>query len=211
MNVVAFPKRGAARTIAQGRDAEVLHRIGDPGIAATIWQRRPQPEFVDWLAGLPPARLPRLRTLATIEAVEAGVQAACDLAATPRGRFRDMLAGDIAALAYITAEITGATLLHLRLEAIGNNACRKFHVDQMRARMLCTYRGSGTQLALPGQEDRPLNVATGSALLLRGALWPDEGTELLHRSPPIEGTGETRLLAVIDPAADHQTDTRDIH
>lgn len=55
--------------------------------------------------------------------------------------------------------------------------------------MLCTYRGSGTQLALPGREDRPLDVATGSGLLMRRALWPGEGTELLHRSPSIEGSG----------------------
>ena len=109
------------------------------------------------------------------------------------------------------SEITGAPLLHLRLEAIGSNACRKIHVYQMRARMLCTYCSSRTQLALPGQEGRPLDVATGSALLIRGALWPGEGTEPLHRSPPIEGSGETRLLAVIDPASDQQTNINDTH
>ncbi|SEU07943.1 hypothetical protein SAMN04489858_12426 [Paracoccus homiensis] len=77
--------------------------------------------------------------------------------------------------------------------------------------MLRTYRGSGTQLALPGREDRPLDVATDSGLLIRGALRPGEGTEPLHRSPPLEGSGETRLLAVIDPASDQQTDIHHTH
>ncbi|NBZ89164.1 DUF1826 domain-containing protein [Stagnihabitans tardus] len=32
----------------------------------------------------------------------------------------------------------------------------------------------------------------------RGTLWPGEDCGLLHRSPPIAGTGETRLLLVIE-------------
>ncbi|MEW7008160.1 DUF1826 domain-containing protein [Lentilitoribacter sp. EG35] len=29
---------------------------------------------------------------------------------------------------------------------------------------------------------------------------------LLHRSPPIDGTGETRLLLVLDPVSDPEND-----
>ncbi|WP_461406132.1 DUF1826 domain-containing protein [Falsiruegeria mediterranea] len=37
-------------------------------------------------------------------------------------------------------------------------------------------------------------------ILLRGTLWPDQSkSRLVHRSPPIEGTGEARLLLVLDP------------
>jgi hypothetical protein len=43
-------------------------------------------------------------------------------------------------------------------------------------------------------------VATGAPILLRGTLWPgDPPSGLMHRSPPIEGTGETRLVLVLDP------------
>ena len=61
-----------------------------------------------------------------------------------------MLAGDVAALAFIMAEVMRSPLLHLRLEAVSTDACRRFHIDNMTARMLCTYRGAGTQLAQPG-------------------------------------------------------------
>ncbi|ESQ13779.1 MAG: hypothetical protein N838_33160, partial [Thiohalocapsa sp. PB-PSB1] len=43
-------------------------------------------------------------------------------------------------------------------------------------------------------------VPTGAPILLRGTLWPEQPKSgLLHRSPPIEGSGETRLLLVLDP------------
>ncbi|MFV0336230.1 MAG: hypothetical protein ACK5JR_19415 [Tropicimonas sp.] len=84
-----------------------------------------------------PENLLRLRSTVTVGAVETCVHAACDMVETPPGRFRDMLASDIAALGLIMTEVMDAPLL--------------------------------------------------------------------HRSPPIEGTGETRLLAVIDPASDHAT------
>lgn len=199
-----IPLRAEAQAILQARDAAVLGRIEAPGVAAAIWQRAPAPEFADWIEALPAARLPRLRTLADVGAVEGCVQAACDIAGTPPGRMRDMLAGDIAALAVIMAEVMRSPLLYLRLDAVSTDACRRFHVDNVTARMLCTYRGAGTQLARPGQEQAAQDVATGTAVILRGALWPGrEATALLHRSPPIGGTGQTRLLLVIDPASEH--------
>ncbi|MFT3691023.1 DUF1826 domain-containing protein [Paenirhodobacter sp.] len=206
-NVVPFRGLTEARAILQARDPSVLRQIAAPGIAAAIWQRAPAKEFTDWIEALPPGHLPRLRTIADVGAVESCVQAACDMMGTPSGTMRDMLAGDIAALAFIMAEVMQSPLLHLRLDAISTDACRRFHVDNMTARMLCTYRGAGTQLAQPGQEQAPQDVAPGAAAILRGTLWPgQEATALLHRSPPIGGTGQTRLLLVIDPASEHRPD-----
>ena len=94
--------------------------------------------------------------------------------------------------------------LRLRLEAvIQTNACRKFHIDAITARLVCTYRGTGTQygISTDGHDpDRVFTVPTGAPILLRGTLWPGRPPSgLLHRSPPIEGTGETRLVLVFDP------------
>ncbi|MEX0305155.1 MAG: DUF1826 domain-containing protein [Leisingera sp.] len=205
MNVVDFPTRSEACSVLQARDASALSGIKQPGVAAAIWQRDPAPEFASWISGLPPEKLPKLRSLVGVGALEGCIQAACSLAGTPAGPERDMLAGDIAALGFLMSEIMETPLLHVRLEVVTTNACRRFHVDNMTARLLCTYRGTGTQLAQPGAEAAPLSVSPGSAVLLRGRRWPGkEQTALLHRSPPIEGTGETRFLAVIDPAMDHE-------
>jgi G3E family GTPase len=44
---------------------------------------------------------------------------------------------------------------------------------------------------------------TGSPIMLRGTLWPQQPNKsVLHHSPPIEGTGETRLVLVLDPIFD---------
>lgn len=206
-NVVPFGGPSEARAILQARDPSVLQQIGAPGIAAVIWQRRPLPEFLDWINALPVEDLPRVRTLVTVGAVEDCVQAACEKAGTPRGPMRDMLASDIAALGFIMSEVMRAPLMHLRLDVVTTDACRRFHIDNMTARMLCTYRGAGTQLAQPGQEQAPLDMTTGAAAILRGALWPGrEKTGLLHRSPPIAGTGQNRLLLVLDPGSDYRPD-----
>ena len=205
MNVIAYPTTAEARSVLQGRDASILQGIKQPGVAAAIWQREPSSEFSNWVANLSPENLPQLRSLVAVSAVEGCIHAACNLAGTPAGPQRDVLASDIAALGYLMGEIMETSLLHLRVAAVSGNACRRFHVDNMTSRLTCTYRGTGTQLAQPGEEASPMTVSTASAVLLRGARWPgDEETGLLHRSPPIEGTGETRMVVVIDPAADHE-------
>lgn len=125
----------------------------------------------------------------------------------PRGRMRDLIASDIAALGFIMSEVMCARLLHLRLDVVSTDACRRFHIDNMTARMLCTYRGNGTQVAQPIREQAPLELTTRAAAILRGALWPGRAkTGLLHRSPPISGAGQNRLLLVIDPGADYRPD-----
>jgi len=67
-------------------------------------------------------------------------------------------------------------------------------------------RGDGAAgLHLQGHRHaiRHLDRPTGAPILLRGTLWPEHPRSgLLHRSPPIEGTGETRLVLVLDPVDD---------
>ena len=47
------------------------------------------------------------------------------------------------------------------------------------------------------------DVPTSSPIVMRGTLWPTkESSGFLHRSPPIEGSGKTRLLLVLDPISD---------
>ncbi|WP_418304185.1 DUF1826 domain-containing protein [Paracoccus indicus] len=69
---------------------------------------------------------------------------------------------------------------------------------------MCTYRGIGTQLVQPGQEDAPAQLSTGAAMIMHRARWGK--VSLLHRAPPIMGTAEVRSLLAIDPANDHQGD-----
>jgi len=116
---------------------------------------------------------------------------------------RDLLIGDIAAQADLFAHVMAAPYLRLRLDVIETNACRRFHIDAVVARLICTYRGTGTQYGTSRDGNDPVDiytVPTGSPIVLRGTTWPETpAMGLRHRSPPIEGTGETRLVLVLDP------------
>ena len=130
----------------------------------------------------------------------------CDAHDTPAGPERDLLIDDIGTLAEIFAGVTGAPYLRLRLDVVTTNACRKFHVDSLKLRLICTYRGTGTQYGTSLGDTQPTHiftVPTGAPTIMRGKLFAEHpATGLMHRSPPIEGTGETRLVLVLDPIED---------
>lgn len=198
--------RDAAVGVGVADTPEGLRAIRHPGCAAAIWRRQTLPGFRAWIDGLDPACLPRARIILPAEAVRAAVAQVCQASGTPEGPERDMLIDDIAALAGIFSGILRAPWLRLRLDVVTTDACRRFHVDAVTARLICTYRGTGTQYGVStdgAAPSRVFTVPTGAALILRGTLWPQGArTGLLHRSPPIEGTGETRLVLVLDPVDD---------
>jgi hypothetical protein len=191
-----------AAGIGRGPEPEALAAIARPGKAAALWERDLPLGFATWIDALPPARLPVLRAAGAPSALLPHLeQAASHLPPDP---WRDFLLADILDLAHRFARILGTRTLRLRLEAIDDDACRRFHVDRVRARLLCTYRGAGTELAHPapaGETPEPLErLQSGTVAILRGTLWSHrEATGLLHRSPPFGRGDTTRLLLVLDP------------
>ncbi|WP_333835220.1 DUF1826 domain-containing protein [Rubrimonas sp.] len=192
----------SATRVLHVAEPECLLRIGEIGVAAAIWRRAPDPVFAAWIDALPPERLPSLRAAMPHSLAGEAVIAACDGAGLSPGRERDLLAGDVAALALLFARAARAPMIRLRLDVVRTDSCRKFHVDNVRLRLLCTYRGPGADYGVAPRGETPDRIdraPRGAAALFRGRRWPGETTGLVHRSPPIEGTGETRLLLVIDP------------
>jgi len=185
---------------------EGLAAIRRPDCAAAIWRRRPLPGFQSWIDGLEPERLPNARVILRAEDVRETASQIFDIAGTPDGAERETLIDDASALADLFAGLMDTDYLRLRFDVVTTNACTKFHVDTVKARLVCTYRGTGTQygIAADGVEPRRVfTMPTGAPILLRGRLWPESPKSgLLHRSPQIEGTGETRLVLVLDAVDD---------
>jgi len=185
---------------------EGLSAIHRQGCAAAIWRRHPLTSFQSWIDALEPEQLPRARVILRPEDVREATRKICDSCKMPETSERKRLIDDTAALADIFAELMRAKYLRLRFDVVTTNACRKFHIDAVTARLVCTYRGTGTQygVSTDGAEPRHIfTVPTGAPILLRGTLWPQRPSSgLLHRSPPIEGTGETRAVLVLDPIDD---------
>lgn len=180
-----------------------LHR---PGCAATIWRRQPLDGFQSWLDSVDPELLPQARVILRADQAHDAVQQICETCGTPDCAERRRLIEDIAALADIFSGLMDTSHLRLRLDVVTNNLCGMFHVDAVTARLICTYRGPGTQYGVStngAEPKRVFSVPTGSPFLMRGTRWPDgPASGLLHRSPPIAGTGETRLLLVLDPVVE---------
>lgn len=192
--------------VAVAETPEDLSGLLRPDCPAIVWDREPLARFQQWIDDLAPGQLPRTRTILRTADVREATAKVCELCGTPDCAERSLLIDDVAALAHIFAGLMHAPYLQLRLDVVTTNACRKFHIDAVTARFVCTYRGMGTQYALAtdtAEQGRISTVPTGSPILLRGTLWPEKpNAGLLHRSPPIEGTGETRLLLVLDPVCD---------
>lgn len=194
-----FPIAGMA---VEGSADATLADIRQPEVALAVW-RRPLDEAVStWLDALSPESLPHRRFVCDRRTAPDVVEAAC--AEMPAGPERDALVEDVASLIERFSAILIAPRLRVRLEAIEGDACRRFHQDAVSARMLCTYRGPATEWghAERGAEPEAIHsLRRGDVGILKGSRWrgaPEH--RIVHRSPPIAGTGLARLLLVVDPA-----------
>lgn len=112
-----------------------------------------------------------------------------------------LLVEDMLALARRYQQVSGVHELRFRLEKIDHDSCRRFHVDQVPLRMLCTYAGPGVQWR-HASDQLIHKTPTGWLTLLKGRLYPgwDAAQAVLHRSPPLSGLKMpvTRLLLTLD-------------
>lgn len=212
MNYIRKYVEDAAIGVAVAERPEALDVFFAQGVAAAIWQRRLQSGFQEWIDGLDPRHLPSCRVILKPDDVGYVVTQICESAIVRSSAWRDSLIADISVLTEIFAGMMQAPYLRLRLDVVDTDACRKFHIDSVTARLICTYRGTGTQygISTDGTEPDPVfTVPTGCPILLRGTLWPKPPRSgLLHRSPPIAGSGETRLVLVLDPVDSPEEEAR---
>ncbi|MBI6630825.1 DUF1826 domain-containing protein [Pontibaca salina] len=208
MNPAREVVKDAVIGVGVAKSPETLSVIRSPSCAAAIWPRQQVPEFQTWIDALDPEELPRARMILRPDAVRDAALQICEASRTPAGAERDRLVDDIAALADVFSGVMRAKWLRLRLDVVTTNACWKFHTDAVTARLICTYRGTGTQYGIStdgAEPGRIFTVPAGSPILMRGTLWPEHPKSgLLHRSPPISGTGETRSVLVLDPIDDRE-------
>jgi hypothetical protein len=192
-----------------------LTRIFAPEIQLAQWRRPAEPVIANWLdehardlgsglrQTLAPGQMP-------------------DLGRLPAGAGRAALAADIVLLAEILGELLDAPTIGFRLEVVGKAMCPRLHVDRVGIRLLCTYRGPGTEWVEDAAVDRRfLGAASGglpddvsgllpaghriesippfAVALLKGSLWQgNEGRGIVHRSPAITATEAPRVLLAMD-------------
>ncbi len=114
------------------------------------------------------------------------------------GEVTGILLGDVA---MVLAQVSRVRpLFQLRLEHVTDDACRRFHKDNTHLRLITTYTGPGTQWIqkTDGVQSPELNtLAPFDMAIFRGQRSGGHET-VFHRSPPIKGSGLSRLVMVID-------------
>lgn len=186
-----------AAHMASDHSPAVFAALHDPAINLVVWQRTLAEDLRCALARIDLCCARDLRlTLALPDHADQLGQALRD-AGWPGAA----LAADIDDLARRFAAVMACPAVELRLEVVRGDACRKFHADYVPARLVTTYLGPGTDW-LPdgaGDERAARRLAAGVVGLFKGRTWPTD-TPIIHRSPPIAGTGQARVVLVINPA-----------
>lgn len=197
----AFPSHVAAST-----SSKILSAICDPDINIAIWQR----SSIAALESLDLAMLSDIRFTSSIGMLPDMLQREMAAAGYRLRIARHSLASDILSLANHFSTAMSLSKVEVRLEVITTDACYKYHADWVSARLITTYFGQGTQWISNEDAARHRegvsvetlfhnNIATGDVALFKGRVWSDNAPAI-HRSPPIEGSGEMRLILVINPS-----------
>ena len=132
------------------------------------------------------------------------------------------IAPDVVCLAELYADLLGCEAIGLRYEVVDGAMCPGFHVDRTGIRLLCTYRGPGTQWIDDRHADRSKlgpgsgglpdhlsglfgpgtqvqEAALGDVVLLKGSIWQgNEGRGAIHRSPAVDLAQAPRVLVAMD-------------
>ncbi len=192
--------------VTMGEAPDALAAIADPAINLAIWQRRLAPGLVAAAGQLAHGAAGEIRLNVAVDGVAVAVSRALVTAGWPPVT---ALVADVAELARLAAAHMKTAALDLRLEVITGDACRKFHADHVPLRLITSYAGPGSQwLANADAEALAAGVLldrldlrqllAGEVALFKGKLLTDR--PIIHRSPPIAGTRQRRLVLVINPA-----------
>jgi hypothetical protein len=176
-----------------------LDSILEPCVQLALW-RRPRPASLAWIDTLDWTEID------DVDADIAGPDWARDIcpvlceAGYPDRDHQQALTSELAMRAEAFAQLMNCDRLRMRLDVIETDACRRFHMDYVSARLLMPLLGSGTQWisASEGEEAAINQLGVGDVAIFKGRL-AVEAPAVLHRSPPVSRSGETRLLFILDP------------
>ena len=187
---------------------EDLAAISTPGMQLVIWRRALPVCLQTWLERMDASCLPHIRVLVRPGDLRRAVEPHFDDCGMPPGDMRDLLLGDVDDLVSAFAGITRSDLVDVRLEHVSHDSCWKFHRDWVEARILTTYRGPGTEWVQPIHAEQALraqkrftgpveHLRNNDVAVFRGSS-AGPGSGIVHRSPPVAGTGCTRLLLCLN-------------
>jgi len=214
----AVLRQPASEIVAAASIGE-LTRIFEPDTQLCFLPRPRDPDLDAYLNHAWPLLGVGLRQLVRLDAV----QPALDLPDLPG---RQALLADMQLLLAWYGDLLGCPRVALRLEVVKQAMCPRFHVDRTGIRLLCAWRGPGTQWLSSGHADRRMlghgaqgldDAASGLILyatgigqvpphavaLIKGDAWQDNaGRGLIPRPPTVPPEIAPRVLLALDAVWD---------
>lgn len=196
-----------------------LTHILRPEINLAVWQRRVPAAISIWLSRIRAEDLLRgsrdIDRSLPVEDVAATLLSNLPVNDPVAEDGMTALAHDATELAAFFVQLSGSSSVRLRLDWVTEQQCPRIHADRVPMRLLCTYRGPGTEwiandvtLASPDVEPPKsmLNrFGAGDVAIMKGSLSGGSVGPLRHRSPPLECPAEWRLLLTLDPLSPETT------
>ena len=185
-----------------------LNALNDCGTELVLWQRNLRQDLLDWIEQLAFPELPYLQVLVRPSDVRNALEPLLEQCGLYDSHLRELLVGDISDLTYMFSEITESERVDLRLERIDHDACWRFHKDVVEARLVTTYLGPATEWVDPAFSEEAINEQknfrgpvkqfnVGDVAIFKGKS-ANHGSGIVHRSPPIKGTGNKRLFLCLN-------------
>ena len=199
-----------------GVDAGVLAAVHEPEVNVAIWERSVPDGVVASLREWAKTSKTEFDEQLDTKGIALG-RATAGLTDEPT---RSWLMTDIAETLGAFAAVAGTTCMRVSFGAVNTDKCRKFHVDFVGLRLVLTYVGPGTEWLPNSAVDRealahPLDcpcdankkivrsegeirrAKAGDVVILKGGKFHgDPARAAVHRSPPIEASGETRVVLI---------------
>ena len=162
------------------------------------------PGLAPWLDALPYDTLPHERLLVRVGDAPLALAELFDGTSIAEDGPVQILRDDMADLIERFATLTSSTEVDTRIQFIRHDACKRFHRDHVRMRLICCYQGPTTewvpghhgQEALDAQRDYvgPLQRFPRFAV----AMFKGHEQGVVHRSPAIADAGKTRFLLCLN-------------
>jgi hypothetical protein len=210
---------GHMQTVLRGKSAMVLREIRRADVGLAIWQRSLTRELSAWLDEASPDLLPNGRILVRSRDARAGVGRILDASQASMALERRLFVDDVAVLVAHFARVTNSDWVDIRLQVVWHDACWRFHQDYVPWRLLTTYRGPATQFVAQASAIAALRqqrAYTGKieelprhAVALFKGFTSTGAQGVVHRSPPIKGTGAVRLVLCLNVPSSSSPEPQD--
>ena len=195
---------------------DVLESMSCPSVDLSLWQRPPQALIEKELKTLKADSLPHTRFRTTPDTFDRDIEALFKHQSLNTNHFTNFRS-DLSQLMRRFSRLSRTKDLCFRLFTTNKNDCKRFHLDRVNLRLICTYQGTGTEWLTGAQVDREAQLAgePNSSIMRFGSpqqletYWvgimrgdpKNLGQGLIHRSPTIEGSDQVRIVFSLDQQA----------